>query len=133
MGFKEEDIQTLPSDGLLYVEVLEKMLQLQQETSTRLRPHTRTHLLVRPTALTKNEPVLARWPDNGGKYAGRIAAIHGDILRGFTYDVEFSDGDWGRGLLSPEVRSISEKVRPSSRPITNMTSFTETYVIHRDS
>ena len=133
MGFKEEDIQTLPSDGLLYVEVLDKMLQLQEETSPRLRPHTRTHLLVLPTALTINEPVLARWPQNGGKYVGRIAAIHGDILRGFTYDVLFWDGDWGRGLLSPEVRSISEKVRPSSRPITNMPSFTETYVIHRDS
>jgi hypothetical protein len=80
-----------------------------------------------------HEPVLARWPQNGGKYAGRIGAIHGDILDGFKYDVEFWDDDWGRELLSSEVRSISEKVLPSSRPITNKTSFTETYVIRRNS
>jgi hypothetical protein len=95
MGFKDEQIRILSYDGLTYVEVLDKMLE--PGTLTSLRPHTRTHLLVRPTALTIHEHVLARWPQNGGKYAGRIAAIHGDIL-----------------------------------PITNKTSFTETYVIRQE-
>jgi hypothetical protein len=86
MGFKLADIQVLPLDGLIHVEALDKMLELAQQTSTShrlvrptalavhepLRPHTRTNLLSRPPALTVGEPVLARWPQNGGKYAGRF-------------------------------------------------------------
>ena len=110
MGFTDEQIKIFPSGGLTYVEVVETILEQASHTSTSLRPHTRTQPLIRPTTLPIGAPVLARWPGNGGKYAGRIRGIHGDIRNGFAYDVLFCDGDYGRELPSTEMRLISEQV-----------------------
>jgi hypothetical protein len=74
------------------------------------RPHSRSHPVVRSTALTLHTPVLTIWSEDDRRYVGHIEATHVDIASVFPYDVTFCDGDHDNDLPHAEMRVLSEEV-----------------------
>ena len=76
MGFDPDKIDKYVTCGLTCHQALEDILE---DDAKHTHTHSRSHPVVRSTALAVHTPVLAVWPEDGRRYPGRIEATHGEI------------------------------------------------------